>query len=70
MQRESCGGIVRLNVKVTLTKSKENSLLANRGHLWCENGIHLRMPAGLLSKIVKDWKKENLFIHLKLQMKL
>lgn len=48
MQRESYGGRLNANVKVTLTKRKENSLLANCGHLWCENGIHLPMPTGLL----------------------
>lgn len=39
MQRESYGGKLKPNVKVTLSKPKENSLLANCGHLWCENGF-------------------------------
>lgn len=54
MQRESYGGRFSPNVKVTLTKPKENSLLVNSGHLRCKNGINLPMLAGLLSEIVKD----------------
>lgn len=57
MWRAHYGGRLNPNVKVTLTKHKENSLLANCGHLWCEKGINLPMPKGLITEIVKDWKK-------------
>lgn len=70
MQRKSDSGRLNPNAKFTLNKPKENSLLAKRGHLCCENGINFPMPTGLLPEIVKDSKKENLFIQLKMQMKL
>lgn len=54
MQRESYGERLNPNVKVTLTKLKENSFLANCGHLWCENGIRLPLPTGLQPEIVND----------------
>lgn len=58
MQGENYDGSLNPNVKVTLTKNKNNSLLANCSHLRCENGIHLPMLTGLLSEIVKDSKKK------------
>lgn len=43
------GGRFILNVKeVTLTKPKEKSLLANCGHLWGKNEVHLPVPTELL----------------------